>query len=319
MKSLRKGGEADMLIEDVAMVMGFKVLIASVQKGCLLFIPLLLVLKTGLTLLKGFTDPAVKVHYQPLLTGILVWLLIATYPEVMNHLNMLCESMIAFVAPPVKDPVAEIGAAILGRQLANSTHTNDLMKMAWNQIINGDLVNGTESAANAAAGAVVNSVKSTGEDWFAGLLSIFASIIRMMIETVRAVFLQFLIAVGPIAITFSLAEGFNHVARYWLQKLLSVYCWALTLNILDNVIILYYQQAALVPAVLQVNGHSSNASTPFFFDQIIVGGMYLIVPWLTSTYLGGMDAGHFLTNKMNVVSTLVTSVMSTAKSLIAGK
>ena len=291
----------------------FQDLLGNIRKGCLILIPLLLLIKTATSLIKGFTSD-LRVHYQGLFSAILLWLFVACYPEIINQLDKVCQAIISFVAPPLGNPIQEVNQAMFARKVLENANQTEEFNKAIKEIGNGHVLNGSGHVISTLSGTFIKSVKDTGEDFIGGLLAIFASIARMIIEIVRAILLKFLIAVGPIAISFSISDGFTHVARYWLQKLVSVYCWALTLNILDHIVIDYYTQVALYPAV------TGNApETPYFMDQLIVGGMYMMVPWLTSSFLGGTNAGQFLSQQVRVLSTLASTVTSAGKSIIAGK
>lgn len=305
-------------ITDAPMQQTFLQLLNSIRNGCLVMIPLLFLIKTGWSLLKGFTGDQ-HIHYQGLFGAILLWLLVACYPEVINYLDIFCQGVIGFVEPPVRDPVTTLSSLMLAREAAEKSNTVNGLTQAATQIGHGQVLQGTGNALSGISSYFLKSVKDAGQDFLAGLVAIFASLARMVIEVIRAMLLKFLIAVGPIALSFSIIDGFGHVSRHWLQKLVSVYLWSLTLNILDHIIIDYYTAAALIPALPVQTGISADQDSPYFMDQLIVGSMYMMVPWLTGSFIGGVNAGQFLTNNVKTLSTVASTLMGSAKTLVAGK
>lgn len=301
-----------------AMQFVFSDLMSKIRNGCLLLIPFLFLIKTAWALIRGFTAD-IHIHYQGLLGAILLWLLVACYPELMGQLDTLTQAIIGFVTPPLEDPVTAVMNAMTTREWVEKGFLLKDLGNAVGQIGQGQVVQGSGKALSDISGYFIKSVKDSGENLIGGMLSIFASLARMVIETVRSMLLKFLIAVGPLALTFSIADGFGHVSRHWFQKLLSVYCWSLTLNILDHVVIDYFSRIALSPAVSKISHTQGPADSPYFMDQLIVGGMYMMVPWLTGSYLGGVNAGQFLTNKVRILSTLASTVSGSAKSLLGVK
>lgn len=301
-----------------AMQFVFTSLMTSIRNGCLLLIPLLFLIKTAWALIKGFTSD-VHIHYQGILGAVLLWLLVACYPELIGQLDTLTQAIIGFVTPPVDDPVTAVMNAMTLRENSEKAYLLKDLGTAVGQMGQGQVVHGSGKAISDISGYFIKSVKDSGDNLIGGMLSIFASLARMVIETVRSMLLKFLIAVGPLALTFSIADGFGHVSRHWFQKLLSVYCWSLTLNILDHVVIEYFSRIALGPLVSRFTSTQAPPESPYFMDQLIVGGMYMMVPWLTGSYLGGVNAGQFLTNKVRILSTLASTVSGTAKSLLGSK
>lgn len=307
-----------MLILDLPLQHSFTGMLGTIRNGCLILIPLLFAIKTGWSLIKGFTGDQ-HIHYQGLFGAILLWLLVASYGEIMSYLDIFCQGIINFVEPPEKDPVQAVSEAMYSRNVLELTNAAGNVQKGLNEISQGKVLQGAGSTVSNVASYFIKSIKDEGTDFIAGLLTIFASIARMVIETVRAILLKFLIAVGPIALSFSIIDGFGHLSRHWFQKLVSVYCWSLTLNILDHIVIDYFTQIALVPEIKILAGQTSVADTPYFMDQLIVGGMYMMVPWLTSSFLGGVNAGQFLDNKVKLLSTMLSTVVGSAKTMVAGK
>lgn len=307
-----------LLLADQPMQHAFNGMLESIRNGCLILIPVLFAIKTGWSLIKGFTGDQ-HIHYQGLFGAVLLWLLVATYGEIMTYLDIFCQAIINFVEPPEKDPIQAVAQAMYARNVVELANAAGGVQKGLSEIRHGQVLQGTGSTVSGIAGYFIKSIKDQGTDFIAGLLTIFASIARMVIETVRAMLLKFLIAVGPIALSFSIIDGFGHLSRHWFQKLVSVYCWSLTLNILDHIVIDYFTQIALVPEVKILMHQNPTAETPYFMDQLIVGGMYMMVPWLTGSFLGGVNAGQFLDNKVRLLSTLASTVVGSAKTLVAGK
>jgi len=297
----------------------FNQLQSGIQTGCLFLIPLFLLIKIGLLIIKGFISSN-PIHYHSFYTGILLWILIATYPTVIQKTGAVCNFIIGFVSKPLDDPIHSVTIAMNeARALRLATYSKNL-DQSTQKMKSGNLWQGLKNWTSSTWAAMISEVKSTGVDFLASLVSVFASIARAFIETVRALLLKFLLAIGPLALTLSLNEGFGHIGKFWFQKLVSVYLWSLTLNILDHIILDYYNQVSVMPALNQFIGQGQGSTeTPYFMDQIMVGFMYTLVPWLTSLYMGGFNSSHFLTTNFRAFTTLVSSSLTTTNSLINRK
>ncbi len=291
----------------------------SIQKGCLILIPLFMVIKIALIIIKGFISDH-PINYHPFYSGIFLWLLISTYPVVVQKISDLSNYIIGIVSAPVDDPIKAISESMNEARVLREANVHKNLNQSAEKLKSGNIFKGLSDLSNAAWGAMIEGVKESGQGFLASLVSIFASISRMFIESVRSFLLKFLILIGPLALTFSLNEGFGHIGKFWLQKLFSVYCWSLTLNILDHIIIDYYHQVAVVPQLNTLIGSPNSVSeTPYYVDQLIVGFMYTLVPWLTSLYLGGFNSSHFLTTTFRTFTSLVSTAISSTQALIHKK
>ncbi len=311
---MKKGGDM-LLLNDMPMQFVFNQLGGNLQNGCLILIPLFMVIKIGLMILKSFISPhPIAVH--SIFFGVLLWVFVATYSDVIKNIIALANYIISIIIPPVDDPVKAITKSMNASHELLLINTYNHMSASLGKIGSGEVLKGIHDMGAYAFGAMVDNVKQTGMDFFSSLVSIFASLARAFMETVRAILLKFLILVGPLALTLSINEGFAHIGKFWLQKLFSVFCWSLTLNILDHLIIDYYTQVSMATASHTFNSGDAATDTPYFMDQLIVGFMYTMVPWLTGLYLGGFNSSHFLSNTFRMFSSLVTSALSTTHSAI---
>jgi hypothetical protein len=297
----------------------FNHLQSSIQNACLVMIPLFMLIKMGLIILRGFISGH-PFNFHSFYSGILLWIFIATYSVVIQQVANLSNFIITMVTDPVQDPITAISTSMNEARALRMAVYNKNLDQSAQKIKSGNLWQGLKDWTSSTWGAMIEGVKSTGMDLMASIIAIFASLARAFIETIRSILLKFLIIVGPLALTLSINEGFQYIGKFWFQKLISVYLWSLTLNILDHIIIDYYHQIAVLPVLNSLIGPSvKTPETPFYVDQLLVGFMYTLVPWLTSLFLGGFNSGHFLSTSFRAFTSLVTTGLSTSNSLINRK
>jgi len=278
-----------------------------------------MLIKMGLIILKGFFSSH-PFNFHSFYTGIILWIFIASYGVVMQNLTNLCNYIIGMVSDPVQDPITAISSSMNEARVLRMVEYQKNLDQSAQKNKTGNIWQSLKDWTSATWGAMVEGVKSTGQDLMASIVAIFASLARAFIEAVRSILLKFLILIGPLALTLSLNEGFQYISKFWLQKLVSVYLWSLTLNILDHIIIDYYHQVAVLPVLNNVIGLPGKPpETPYYADQLIVGFMYTLVPWLTSLYLGGFNSGHFLSTTFRAFTSLVSTGLSSTNSLLNKK
>jgi hypothetical protein len=120
---------------------------------------------------------------------------------------------------------------------------------------------------------------------------------RAIIYIVRSLILVFLYAVGPIAILASMFPGFEENLKHWLKYYIMVGFWTVTLAILDLILYQYLdycEKNSTIDGLTTVN--------------IGIALMYLIVPYLTSRYIGGQ--GSQFISKMVQMATVATAMTS---------
>lgn len=307
------------LLNDIPLQLVFNHIQSGIQKSCLILIPLFMMIKMGMIILKGFIFSHPH-NFHSFYLGILLWVFIATYSGVMQEITSLGNYIVGMVSDPVQDPIKEISASMNEARALRMGVYNKNLEQSAQKIQSGNIWKGLKDWNAATWGAMVEGIKSTGQDLMASIVAVFASLARTFIETIRAFLLKFLILIGPLALTLSINEGFEHIGRFWFQKLISVYLWSLTLNILDHIIIDYYHQIAVIPLLNTLLGVPANSpETPYYVDQLIVGFMYTLVPWLTGLYLGGFNSGHFLSSSFRAFTAFISTGLSSSNSLINRK
>lgn len=146
----------------------------------------------------------------------------------------------------------------------------------------------------------------------------FVKIMRIIIMEVRNVVLGFLIIVGPLAILFSILPLFRDNFKKWFRMYVAVTLWALSINIIDAMIVGYYKNAnefelayiyedskggeylsdtqidgETVLGINSINGIEYGGMENGFIN-FTFAMMYLMVPLLTAFFIGDKMAGGFL-------------------------
>jgi hypothetical protein len=142
-----------------------------------------------------------------------------------------------------------------------------------------------------------------------GIVEIGMSGVRYIILALRDVLVSFLYAVGPLAIALSIIPMFKSLASKWLQSFIYVHFWYLTLAVLDLLFKVYLQSygSISVPSSgnseLVMNTFSGNDNmTNYLFTNIVVMLCYILVPYLTSFYVGSSHAGAFMSKMVGIAT-----------------
>ncbi len=141
----------------------------------------------------------------------------------------------------------------------------------------------------------------------------FSMVVRVGIEKIRALLLAFLTIAGPLSITISVFPGMEKVAGHWFRGWFSIHMWSVTICILDA-IIHNYNKSVFASA-------DSYANQMVMMDAMIINLvciiMYLMVPTLTSYFVGQALTNGFLSRASSIAKT-VASAAVTAASMGAG-
>lgn len=164
-------------------------------------------------------------------------------------------------------------------------------------------------------------------------------IIRVIIDLIRNVFISLLVILGCFAIFFEVIPVFKGILSKWFKFYTAVTFWALTVCILDAVFLSFAKagvasgkhfkdNAEQIEKLLSVGYQNSELRpvTDFAINWLSYGGSeglntavcvvlvlcYCMVPYITSLYVGGENAGMFMSKVVGVGSMAVKQTMSTA-------
>jgi hypothetical protein len=117
-------------------------------------------------------------------------------------------------------------------------------------------------------------------DWLVANCSHLIIIIsRAVIYCIRELYMMFLMAVGPIAVLLSMFPLFEKTVLYWLNAYLSSGFWALTMGVLDRILNAYLDRMI-----------ATHDGSGLIVMNIGIALMYLLVPYMTSKYIGGTQS-----------------------------
>ena len=135
---------------------------------------------------------------------------------------------------------------------------------------------------------------------------------RLIIENVRGVILGFLVICGPLAILFSITPLHREMLKKWYKMYVAVMLWAVTINIMDALVISYAQASVgvdltqaiyvesdledenVAASIMAADEIASDFGTQAGFINFVFGLMYLCVPLLTAFFIGDRMAGGLL-------------------------
>ena len=125
-------------------------------------------------------------------------------------------------------------------------------------------------------------------------------VIREIILMLRTIILGFLYLAGPIALAFSLIPKFEGLSVKWFQGWLAVQCWAITLTMLDNLVDAY-------------QFGTDDSTLRFIANNLVVIIMYILVPYLTTYFIGGSAAGAFISKVVGTSALVLAASKTLAK------
>jgi hypothetical protein len=138
-----------------------------------------------------------------------------------------------------------------------------------------------------------------------GSLIILASIGKAVIFGLCVAMEKFYFIIGPLAILFSFIKIFKDKWITWLTRWIMLKCVMGSIIIIDYVILLFQNSAALEGI------YGTNYSSPEYtlFISLIAITMYVMSFYLTSAYIGSPDTGKFLSVAAGIAMKAVSGMM----------
>ncbi len=233
--------------------------------------------------------------------GIFVWLVVANYIEILDTISYAIEGFKNLI--PASDILTRLNDFIEKTPVPENQGEGmwDFVTNVWNF--------------------------QTGAYYFANSLieQGLTMIIRIGYEKIQAILIGFLVVAGPISLLLSLIPGMDNLGSYWFKGWFVVNMWSITLRILDLIIVTYNES---VYRSMMSGGETSILDS--LIINLVIFFMYLLVPTLTSYFVGHATVNGFLGKLAGVVATTVfatnaagkflggTSATSTAGSLGTG-
>lgn len=158
-------------------------------------------------------------------------------------------------------------------------------------------------------GVITSPLRYVGK-LFSGALISFC---RVIINNARGVILAVLVITGPLAILVSIIPLFREMLAKWYKAYLGVMMWAVTINLLDALIIAFAQNSVGVDindimmmgdseqhiqAMQASNEITGDLGAQAGFINFVFALMYLSVPLLTSLWMGDRMLMGFMSNIM---------------------
>lgn len=169
---------------------------------------------------------------------------------------------------------------------------------------------------------------------WSGIQFTVVKLMRLIVEQTRNVVLGFLIIIGPFSLLFGILPIFRDVFKKWFRIYAAVLMWAVSINVIDAMIVNYYEKANefQLAYIYEDSEGKSYLSETKLDEETVVGinsingieymgmengyinftfaMMYMMVPLLTAFFMGEKLAGGFLSH---MVDRTVGTVMSAGK------
>ncbi|WP_208133336.1 MULTISPECIES: hypothetical protein [Hymenobacter] len=134
-------------------------------------------------------------------------------------------------------------------------------------------------------------------------------VVQQIMKFLQQFILGFLYICGPISLTLSVIPAFGQLGLKWLQNFLAVQLWSLTFVLLDT---LYSFYASSMSGA--ATGGAAGDADLFTITSAAFILMYVMVPYLTSLFIGSSAAQGFAGSMVG----MVTGVASAAAGVQAG-
>ena len=134
-------------------------------------------------------------------------------------------------------------------------------------------------------------------------------VVQQIMKFLQQFILGFLYICGPISLTLSVVPAFGQLGLKWLQNFLAVQLWSLTFVLLDTL----YSFYASSMSGAATGGAAGNADL-FTITSAAFILMYVMVPYLTSLFIGSSAAQGFAGSMVG----MVTGAASAAAGVQAG-
>ena len=258
-----------------------------VLTACRFITPSLMGIALLYTIGRGFiSGSGLAIDWGPILKATWIFFLLFFYQTLMDTLGMGIAAFTALFA--TNQSAAEALRDLTTPPAVAAAARNDSMGI-------GDVVSG--------ASALMSSISETLSTFtFSGLMTrLFTAttvlIIRKIMTFIQQFILGFLYVCGPIAMTLSVVPCFGQLAMKWLQNFLAVQMWGLTFVLLDT-LYKFYAESARAPGGLFgniVNGPQQSVDDQMFMlTSVAFVLLYVMVPYLTSMFIGSSAAQGFI-------------------------
>jgi len=243
--------------------------------GALIIIVVIYTIMNGLV----FHDSN-RIDFKPILRAIAITFLIVFYQDIMD--------------------VISGGIAMFTGQFSNSEGiVEKLVKLSKTKSIEDPATMEVENLGQKIGNYLVSALDITAMISGAFERGI-TLVIREIILMLRTIILGFLYLAGPIALAFSLIPKFEGLSVKWFQGWLAVQCWAITLTMLDNLVDAY-------------QFGTDDSTLRFIANNLVVIIMYILVPYLTTYFIGGSAAGAFISKVVGTSALVLAASKTMAK------
>jgi hypothetical protein len=253
--------------------------------SCMLMIPLFMLVRFLWSFgLSFFTSGNMMIDSGFLLRGIFVWLVVANYLEILDTVSYAIESFKNLI--PTTDILSRLNDFIEKTPVPENQGEGmwDFVTNVWN--------------FQTGAYYFVNSLIEQG----------LTMVIRIGYEKIQAILIGFLVVVGPISLMLSLIPGMDNLGSYWFKGWFVVNMWSVTLRVLDLIIVTYNES---VYRSMMSGGETSILDS--LIINLVIFFMYLLVPTLTSYFVGQSATNGFLGKLAGVVATTLFATSAKGK------
>lgn len=167
-------------------------------------------------------------------------------------------------------------------------------------------------------------------DFFRSLSTLFVSIIRIVATFVSVYGFKFLLAIGPLAMAFSLFPVFKNQMSTWISSTINIGLLMTTINFLDHLFyevsnkidLEYYDNYKYINAqatydlnqIMGNSGYSINMMISIISINVSFISLYLVSFWLTSKFVGTGDGGKIMGKAAMITAAAAMAVYETGKS-----
>ncbi|TGD76986.1 hypothetical protein [Hymenobacter wooponensis] len=277
--------------------------LAIVLTACRFLTPSLMGIALLYTIGRGFiSGSGLAMDWGPIIKATWIFFLLFFYQSLIDTLGT---GIAAFTALFSTDQsAAEALSALTTPPAVAAAASNDNIGM-------GDIVSG--------AAAMISSISDTLSSFtFSGIMTrLFTAttvlIVREIMTFLQQFILGFLYVSGPIAMTLSVIPAFGQLAMKWLQNFIAVQMWGLTFVLLDTMYGFFADTQRVAGGILASGGPAQSVDdTKFMLMSVAFVMLYIIVPYLTSMFIGSSAVQGFAGQMAGMAMGAATTVAGVA-------
>jgi conjugative transposon TraJ protein len=268
---------------------------------------------------KNFAN-AESIDYYPLLRPFAIGIIIIIYPFFIDMVNGVLSPITSATETMLDDNNKAIAVALAAKEKALEGTDEWRMyvgldgegdKDAWYRYTfkddpsNQDMFDKAVTDIAFSVRQSIYKMKNSMRAYVSEVLNLLYNAAALCINTIRTFYLVVLVILGPLALGFSVFDGFTHTLSHWLGRYINIYLWLAVANIFGSILAkIQVNMINLDTAQLKAHGVTAFGPTDLAYLIFLIFGIvgYTTVPNV-SQYIVHVTGTHSALQKItNIVA-----------------